>query len=252
MAFYTTATAALLSDEEPMNHITKHAWYLFTCSCLAASRLALAAEANEAPEPSVASPAAIDLLAGGTLDAWELPSARWALEGDSIVGSTGGEKIQIPEWIYTRQRYGDFVFTCELRMTGDERRNSGIYYRVTKFHHEEKGNEKAFVAPSGYEFDVVHPARVGYTGSLGDAYARPVLRIFPDPGVVSQAFKPEDWNRLTLRARGNRLEYWINGIKIMDFIDPDPKGSRAGVIGFQIHNGSVMKVEYRKIRVLSL
>lgn len=38
----------------------------------------------------------------------------------------------------------------------------------------------------------------------------------------------------------------------MDFIDPDPKGSRVGTIGFQIHNGSVMKVEYRKIRVLSL
>ena len=52
---------------------------------------------------------------------------------------------------------------------------------------------------------------------------------------------------MTIRARGNRLEYWINGIKVMDYRDPDPKGSREGVIGFQMHDGSVMKAEYRDI-----
>jgi hypothetical protein len=57
---------------------------------------------------------------------------------------------------------------------------------------------------------------------------------------------------MTMRVRGNRLEYWINGIKIMDYQDPDPKGSREGVIGFQMHDGSVMKIEYRNIRVLPL
>ncbi len=57
---------------------------------------------------------------------------------------------------------------------------------------------------------------------------------------------------MTLRARGNRLEYWINGIKIMDYQDPDPKGSREGVIGFQMHDGAVMKIEYRNIRVRPL
>lgn len=230
----------------------KHVLSLLVCSCLVTPLMVYSAEANEADEPSIVSPAAIDLLASGTLDAWEIPSARWSLEGNQIVGQTGAEKIQIPEWLYTKQRYGDFVFTCELRMTGDERRNSGIYYRVNTFHHGEKGAAKSFEAPSGYEFDVVHPARTSYTGSLGDAYARPTLRIFPDPSVISQTFQAEGWNRLTIRARGNRLEYWINGIKVMDFLDPDPNGSREGTIGFQIHNGSVMKVEYRDIRILSL
>jgi hypothetical protein len=65
-------------------------------------------------------------------------------------------------------------------------------------------------------------------------------------------YKEDDWNRMPIRARGNRLEYWINGTKIMDFVDPDPKASRKGIIGFQIHNGSVMKVEYRNIRIRSL
>lgn len=232
----------------------KHVLSLLVFSCLVLPQQLFSAETNEANEPSIASPAAIDLLAGGTLDAWKIPSARWSLEGDSIVGNTGAEKIQIPEWIYTQQRYGDFVFTCELRMTGDTHRNSGIYYRVNTFPLEEQGARKAFTAPSGYEFDVIdlNPARTNYTGSLGDAYARPTLRIFPHPSLASLTFKPGEWNRLTLRARGNRLEHWINGIKVMDFLDPDPKGFREGIIGFQIHNGSAMKVEYRKIRILTL
>jgi hypothetical protein len=39
---------------------------------------------------------------------------------------------------------------------------------------------------------------------------------------------------------------------IMDYLDHDPKASRKGLIGFQIHDGSVMKVEYRNIRILTL
>jgi hypothetical protein len=183
-----------------------------------------------------------------------VPSARWVLEEGSIVGHTGTEKIKLPEWLYTRQRFGDFVFTCELRLTGDNSRNTGIYYRVNTFQFEDKRGKTSFEAPSGYEFDAAYhrPGSRNNRGSLGDWYARPSLRILPDQSIINQVYKPEEWNRMTIRARGNRLEYWINAIKIMDFLDPDPKASREGVIGFQIHNGSVMKVEYRNIRVLSL
>ncbi len=87
---------------------------------------------------------------------------------------------------------------------------------------------------------------------MGDWYMRPSLRIYADPAIINQTYKPDSWNRMTIRARGNRLEYWINGIKVMDYVDQDPKGSREGVIGFQMHDGSVMKVEYRNIRVLAL
>jgi len=57
---------------------------------------------------------------------------------------------------------------------------------------------------------------------------------------------------MTIRARASRLEYWINGIKVMAYLDDDPKASREGLIDFQIHNGSVMKVEYRNIRIINL
>lgn len=228
----------------------KHLSLIFFLACIAAHQPAFSQEANEAVEPSVERPNAIDLLEGGTLDAWKTPSDRWSLVEGSIVGDTGGEKIRIPEWMYTKQAFGDFVFTCEMKLTGDEHRNTGIYFRVKTFPYK----DKSFEAPSGYEYDAAfhQPGKRNNRGTLGDWYARPSLRIFPDQGIINQVYKAGEWNRMTIRARGNRLEYWLNAIKIMDFTDPDPKGSREGIIGFQIHNGSVMKVEYRKIRVLPL
>ncbi len=223
--------------------------------CLAAPQLTLSQQANEATEPTFESPEAIDLLAND-LAAWKAPSDRWYREEDRVVGHTGGEKLEIPEWLYTKQAFSDFAFTCEAKLTGDQRRNSGIYYRANVFQHPGNRNiGKPFEAPSGYEFDVVvhNPAAErNFTGSLGDWYVRPQLRIYPDQAVINQIYHHETWNRFTLRARGNRLEYWINGVKIMDYLDHDPQASRQGVIGFQIHNASAMQVEFKNIRVLPL
>lgn len=225
--------------------------YLFSYICLVAPQLAFSNDRNEANEPSLDTSETIDLLEGGTLDAWTVPSDHWHLQGASIVGDTDGEKLQIPEWLYTKQNFGDFIFTCELKLTGDTRRNTGIYFRVKTIQFEGK---KSYEAPSGYEFDAAYhnPSKRNNRGSLGDWYARPSLRILPDQNLINQVYKVETWNRMTIRARGNRLEYWLNGIKIMDFVDTDPKGSRDGIIGFQLHDGSIMKAEYRNIRVLSI
>jgi hypothetical protein len=229
-----------------MNHSMKYILFLFACCCLASPRLAFSQNVNEATEPAVKGQGVIDLLAEGTLNAWKVPSAHWRLEGGSIVGETGGERLTMPEWVYTKQRFSNFEFTCELKLTGDGRRNTGIYFRVNIISFRGR-----FEAPSGYEFDA---AATGdkLTGSVGDWYARPSLRISADSAVIRQIYNSDNWNRMTLRARGNRLEYWINGIKVMDYQDTDPKGSREGVIGFQMHDGSVMKAEYRNIRVLPL
>jgi hypothetical protein len=244
----------ILNSQTKGDKHMKHLLLIFLCYCLAIPNKAFSQETNEASEPFVKGPGVIDLLEGGTLDAWKVPSPRWYVEEGSIVGQTGDEKLQIPEWLYTTQGFKDFEFTCELKLTGDNHRNTGIYYRVNTFLFEGSRDNKSFEAPSGYEFDAAfhNPDRKNYWGSLGDWYARKSLRIYPDQTIINQVYKPEKWNRMTIRARGNRLEYWINGIKLVDYLDHDPKASREGVLGFQIHDGSVMKVEYRNIRVLPL
>ena len=229
-----------------MNYPIKPVLFLVACCYLLMPHLLFAQDVNEATEPSVKGTGVIDLLKGITLQAWKIPSARWHLKEGSIVGETGTEKLTTPEWIYTKQGFSNFEFTCELKLTGDNRRNTGIYFRVKPISYSGR-----FEAPSGYEFDA---AATGdkLTGSVGDWYVRPSLRISADSTIINQIYNSDNWNRMTIRARGNRLEYWINGIKVMDYRDPDPKGSREGVIGFQMHDGSVMKIEYRNIRVLTL
>ena len=224
----------------------KQVLFLLACSFLMMPCLVFSQTINEATEPSVNGASVIDLLKGGELQAWKLPSARWQLKEGSIVGETGTQSLSTPEWIYTKQAFSDFEFTCELKLTGDNHRNTGIYYRVKPISYRGR-----FEAPSGYEFDA---AATGdkLTGSVGDWYVRPSLRISADSTIINQIYNSDNWNRMTIRARGNRLEYWINGIKVMDYRDEDPKGSREGVIGFQMHDGSVMKIEYRNIRVLPL
>ena len=227
---------------------------LSICTCLMIPRLGFTQEANEASEPNVTGADVIDLLEGDKLDAWKVPSAHWYLEGESIIGHTGEGKLEMPEWLYTKQQFSDFEFTCEMKLTGDNRRNTGIYYRANTIIWKSKQGNKSHEAPSGYEFDAAfhNPGRKNFRGSLGDWYARPSLRILADPDIINQVYKEEEWNRLTIRARENRLEYWINGIKVMDYVDLDPKASCEGLIGFQIHDGSIMKIEFRNIRILPL
>jgi hypothetical protein len=236
----------MTDKKKQMNSRLKSILFLFTCCWLVAPQLLFSQDINEATEPSVSGGGVIDLLKGSTLQAWKVPSTRWQLKDGSIVGETGTERLNTPEWIYTKQGFANFEFTCELKLTGDNRRNTGIYFRVHTFSFRDR-----FEAPSGYEFDA---AATGdkLTGSVGDWYARPSLRISADSAIINQIYNSDNWNRMTIRARGNRLEYWINGVKVMDYRDPDPKGSGEGLIGFQMHDGAIMKAEYRNIRVLPL
>lgn len=265
-----------------MNHAMMRVFLLFVCSSLVVPFPASSEEANEAIEPTVSGPGTIDLFDGATLDSWDVPSDRWYVDEESIVGDTQSKELSAPEWLYTKQRFKDFAFTCELKLTGDEERNTGIYYRVNTIlfrgHEDEEEEElgepeehtvegdeeeeeedgwQPFEAPSGYEMDAFHGSEPesgepDFWGSLGDWYKRPDLRIFADLEVIRRVLKSDDWNRLTIRARGNRLEHWINGVKVVDYVDRDPNASREGVIGFQIHDGAVMEVRCRNIHVLPI
>jgi len=229
---------------------------LVSIACFASlilAPLAFSQQLNEALEPKLEGEAVIDLLSSG-LDEWIVPSKHWSIGGYAIVANTGDVPLEAPEWIYTKRQFSDFEMTCEMRLTGDESRNTGVYFRASFFMFTEKKRGLSYEAASGYEFDAGfhRPGKKNLRGSLGDWYARPYLRIFPDQEIIDEVYKSEDWNGLTIRARGKRIEYWLNGVKIMDYRDEDPKAARKGAIGFQVHNGAVMKVEYRNIRVLPL
>lgn len=234
--------------------IVKQILVLVFIFVLIAPKIAWSQTINEAIEPTFETSEVINLLEGETLNEWQAPSEHWYIENKTIIGDTKNKVLDTPEWIYTKQQFRDFEFTCEMKLTGDKRRNTGVYFRVTPFLFKEKKGNKSYEAASGYEFDAAYhnPGKRNFRGTLGDWYARPSLRVFPDEKIINQVYTEDAWNRLTIRARENRIEYWLNGHKIIDYIDDDPKAPSKGIIGFQIHNGAVMKVAYRNIRLRKL
>lgn len=222
-----------------------HSWFITYYLILPC--LIFAQAGNEASEPSFEGTHSISLIQADTLEGWEVPSDCWSIKDGVITGNTGAEPLVAPEWLYTQARFADFTFTCELRLTGSKHPNSGIYFRVNPIQYKGRKNNPDFEAAAGYEYDVA-PGK--FCGSLGDWYARPKLRMFVDREIIDRVYIENEWNRMTLRARGNRIEYWLNGVKLMDFVDHDPNGSREGFIGLQIHNNAVMKIEMRKAQIL--
>ncbi|MGJ8655828.1 MAG: 3-keto-disaccharide hydrolase [Akkermansiaceae bacterium] len=202
------------------------------------------------PEPQVKGDKAITLIAKDTFKGWTVPSDRWVISDGIITGDTKGKKLDKPEWIYTKQSFRDFIFTADIKVSDGPKANSGIYYRVKPFNFTWRKTKTTYQAPSGYEFDVDMGTK--NNGSLGDWYARPSLRIKTDPEQMKQLYKSGDWNRYTILAKGNRLQYWLNGEKVLDYTDNDPKRSPEGIIGIQMHDKLTMKVQFKNASILPL
>lgn len=62
--------------------------------------------------------------------------------------------------------------------------------------------------------------------------------------------KENDWNTCHLIVRGNKMQHYVNGFLMSEVIDNDIQNRKnRGHIGFQVHVGPPMKVEYRNIRI---
>ena len=60
--------------------------------------------------------------------------------------------------------------------------------------------------------------------------------------------KSNDWNQVHLIARGNTIMQILNGAVTSIVVDDDTANRKAsGLIGFQMHVGEPMKVEFRNI-----
>lgn len=106
--------------------------------------------------------------------------------------------------IITREEFGDFELRLQWKIAPGG--NSGIMYRV-----HESGNPSYF---SGPEMQVLDDARnedgKSALTSAGSDYA-----LYPAPrGVVKPA---GEWNSVRLVVKGNHVEHWLNGRKIVDY-----------------------------------
>jgi hypothetical protein len=155
--------------------------------------------------------------------------------------------------IVTNDQYGNFELALEWRVAKGG--NSGIFYRV--------GEDADYPWRTGLEMQVLddakHPDGRSPLTSAGALYA-----MYPAPrGVVRPA---GEWNAVRIVVRGNHIEHWLNGVKVVEaeLGSPDWEArvkrskfatmpgygrNSAGHIGLQDHGD---RVAYRDIKIRPL
>ena len=143
------------------------------------------------------------LFNGYSLEGWrayksETPPAAWrAVNGDLILDGAAGD-------LMTAEQYGDFELTLEWRIS--EKGNSGIIYRVSP--------DGQYPWSTGPEFQILDNA--GHNdGKLPITSAGSNFAV-NEP--IKDVTKPVgEWNAIRLIARGNHIEHWMNGVKLVEY-----------------------------------
>jgi len=203
--------------------------------------LAAASLFAQAPCRNCNQPPWTSLFNGKDLTGWQtVGKERWAVEDGTIVGESINKGNG---FIKTEKSYKDFELS--LRFKCESEINSGVFYHS---HIEEDIKKISFIQ---VEID----NRVGrHTGGLhGDRTPELPGRswiAWPAPEKET-VIRPYDWNEMLVVVNGNRIRTVLNGVEMIDFTYPDPRNTD-GIIGLQLHSGSVAKIRFKDIWIRDL
>ncbi|MGP3999742.1 ThuA domain-containing protein [Streptomyces sp. 8N706] len=154
---------------------------------------------------------------------------------DSTLTSVGGLGML---W-YGEKELASYSLKLDWRMAGDD--NSGVFVGFPA------SDDPWSAVNHGYEIQIdASDAPERTTGSVYGFQAA-------DLTARDRALNPAgEWNTYEIRVQGERLQVWLNGVKINDFTNRDPARSlRQGHVGIQNH-GEADEVSFRDIRLKEL
>jgi hypothetical protein len=176
----------------------------------------------------------IPLLNGKDLTGWKGDPALWTVEDGVLVGKCEGLKKS--SYLVSEASFSDFEMEFDIKLTGTNA-NSGVQYRS---HIDPKK-----VDPVGYQADIGQV----YWGSIYVTDERFGLLAGAKEEVWKKALKPDDWNRYTIRAEGDRHVLTINGVTTVEATDGKHKD---GILALQLHVGAKMEARFRNMRIRRL
>ncbi len=200
----------------------------------------------------------VQILDGKDLAAWDGDSDFWKLEDGILIGeTTATHQLKHSSYIlWKKRKLQNFELKLEFRLQGG---NSGVQYRSLE------GEGERWTTVKGYQADL--DATDKYTGILYEVGMRKFLALRGQKVVVDKDGKSkvagsvknaetiknkilrEGWNEYHIIARGTRLVHIINGQVMVDVQDNGPERIQSGYIGFQLHQGPPMKIEFKNIRL---
>lgn len=193
---------------------------------------------------------------GQTLKGWDGDPGFWRVADGAIVGESTAEK-PLKTNTFLIWRIGqpkDFELKLDYRINAT---NSGVQYRSAEL------TEVGKWVLKGYQADI--DFQNTYTGQLYEERGRGFLALrgqmthlqagkkqliadLRSGDELKGLIKANDWNQLHIIARGNQLTHILNGQLMAKVIDDDAQHrALGGLLGFQMHVGPPMKVEFRNI-----
>lgn len=160
--------------------------------------------------------------------------ARFDVVDGVIVGTTADGSPN--SFLCTERVFGNFDLEMEFKVAPEL--NCGVQFRSN------------FVdgLVRGYQYEI-DPSPRSWTGGIYEENIRKWLADLSGNPEAMAAFLPGEWNRIRVRAEGDFIRTWINGVpavSLVDFYTPN------GFIALQVHavpDYKEYKVMYRNIRI---
>ena len=197
----------------------------------------------------------VSLFDGTSFSGWRGDTAEtWRIESGTIVAGSMDKPAARNEFLCTEARYSDFDLTLEFKIVGTEKLNAGVQFRtelIREEHAEGRHAAEQYSEVCGYQADI----GTGYHGCLYDESRRRKVLARPDEKVdekVSAGVPRDGWQRYRIRAVGNRIQLWLNGVPTVDYTETDKSIPNDGIIALQIHGNMVGTIAYRNILLQDL
>lgn len=170
-------------------------------------------------------------LYDGATTGWSQAGPGSFSSSDATLTSVGGMGLY---W-YSAEQFGSYSLKLDWRMAGDD--NSGVFIGFPP------SSDPWSAVNNGYEVQI--DATDADDRTTGAIYTVKSADLAARDAALNP---PGEWNTYELLVEGERLQVFLNGVKINDFTNTDPVRSLAGHIGLQNH-GDGDDVAFRNIRI---
>lgn len=182
------------------------------------------------------------LLDGNSLKGWTPLGGKCTFEiKDGVVTGTV-VKGSPSTYLSSNKQYSDFIFSCEMKWIINS--NSGVMFRA-----RQRGEGKIIVF--GPQAEMEGFSERGWSGGIygqsNGGWWYPMW--LQEHAKVRKTLKENDWNRLTIQAKGKTIKTWVNGEPAAHWINDE---FLKGFFGLQVHSGKDGQVQWRNIKVKEL
>jgi hypothetical protein len=178
----------------------------------------------------------VQLFNGKDLTGWtNIGKEKWLVEDGTIHGMAVSKEYG---YLRTEKNYKDFQLAFKFKCEGDG--NSGLFFRVDF----KPGTPEVIQGPQ-FEIDCT---MMQHTGGVYDVGRGWIVWPAPENEIV---VRRDEWNEYLLKVEGNRYISRLNGVLMVDFTDPKPKGEDGG-LALQLHSGGHGNMRFKDIWVRDL